>query len=99
MRGRVEIVGRSWSSKREARDVARASGSPNVLSSKTVPRIPHGDYRVLVTAAAMRQAKLRGGSSVETRDHAAGKAAVDKMLVEKGLGVQIPCSTPGRVTR
>jgi hypothetical protein len=69
------------------------------MASKTIPRIPHGDYRVLVTAAAMQQAKLRGGSSVETRDHAAGKAVVDKMLVEKGLGVQIPCSTPGRVTR
>jgi len=95
--GRAEIIGRSWSSKHDAQDIARAGG--DVLDFKTVPKIPNSDYRVLVTAAAIQQAKLRGGHSVETRDHAAGKATVDKMLVEKGLGVQIPCSGPGRVTR
>jgi hypothetical protein len=101
--GRREIVGRSWASRRDDRDVAQVedsrAGGDDLMASKTVPRIPHSDYRVLATAAAVQHARLRGSSTVETRDHAAGKDLVDKLLVERGLGVRIPHARPGRVTR
>jgi hypothetical protein len=95
---KTEIIGRSWSSLREAQDVTRACGE-DLLASKTIPKIPHSDYRVLVTAAAIQQAKLRGATAPETKDYATGKSTVDKMLVERGLGVRIPHAQPGRVTR
>lgn len=94
----TEIVGRSWSQISEARDVSR-SGGEDLMRSKTVPKIPHSDYRVLVTAAALNQAKLRGSKTAETIDYAKGKSQVDQLLVERGLGVKIPNAQPGRVTR
>jgi hypothetical protein len=101
--GRTEIVGRSWSSRRDARDVAAAGGSAacglDLLRNKTITKIPHGDYRVLVTAAALGQAKLRGAKDTNTSDYAIGKSKVDKLLVDRDLGVSVPCARPGRVTR
>ena len=67
--------------------------------SRVMPGIPHEDYRVLAVKAANTIAKASGRSTPSTADYASGKAAVDKMLVDRGVGVAIPGAQPGRVTR
>ena len=59
------------------------------------PGIPHEDYRLLVTAAAM---KLSNGKPT-TRHYASAKSLVDRSLVSRGVGIVIPSAKPGRVTR
>jgi hypothetical protein len=34
-----------------------------------------------------------------TKDFAIAKARVDRVLVDKGIGISIPAARPGRVTR
>ena len=94
---RVEISGSSWGSRREQHDLSQ-SGEETILQ-KTLPGIPHQDYRVLVMKATGALAKCSGREIPNTADFAQGKAQVDKMLVDRGLGVAIPGAQPGRVTR
>jgi hypothetical protein len=69
------------------------------LGQRTLTAVPHTDYRTLATAAAFKLARKRGASSPSTLDHAKAKAAVDRALVARGLGVVVPGAAPGRVTR
>ena len=64
------------------------------LMTRTLPGIPHEDYRLLVMKAA-----LKLSPSPTTKEFAIAKARVDKELVDRGLGVVIPHAKPGRVTR
>jgi hypothetical protein len=88
---------------KDEREIAHSCGSAErayrarlgqTLMTRTLPGIPHEDYRVLVMTTAFRRS-----SRPTTRDLALAKAQVDKMLVDRGLGVVIPHSKPGRVTR
>ena len=88
-----EIVGRSTGSKEEARILS--CGDDSSLMSRTLPGIPHEDYRLLITAAAM---KLSNGKP-STKHYANAKSLVDKSLVNRGIGIVIPSAKPGRVTR
>ena len=72
-----------------------ACGSDASLMSRTLPGIPHEDYRLLVTAAAMR---LSNGKPT-TKHYAGAKSLVDRSLVNRGIGIVIPSAKPGRVTR
>ena len=65
------------------------------LMTRTLPGIPHEDYRLLVTAAAMR---LSNGKPT-TKHYAGAKSLVDRSLVNRGIGIVIPSAKPGRVTR
>ena len=69
------------------------------ILGKTLPGIPHEDYRVLVTAAALKLARARGTQTPGTLDYARAKATVDAALVARGIGIVIPKARPGRVTR
>lgn len=71
----------------------QALGSPTLMT-KTLPGIPHEQYRVLVMTAALRLSK-----QPTTRDYAIAKSQVDKLLVARGLGVIIPSARPSRITR
>ena len=71
----------------------QALGSPTLMT-KTLPGIPHEQYRVLVMAAALKLSK-----DPTTKDFALAKSQVDKMLVARGIGVVIPNAKPPRVTR
>lgn len=86
----------SWGSRKEAREVSDAG---DVLGLRVLPSIPHVDYRVLVTTAAQGAAKSRGANAASTLDFANAKSKVDKLLLDRGLGVAIPAARPGRVTR
>jgi hypothetical protein len=94
MRGRnkdeEEIAHSCGSAERAYR--ARLSGDD--LMARTLPGIPHEDYRVLVMRTALKLA-----SKPSTKDFARAKALVDKQLVDQGVGVVIPHAQPGRVTR
>jgi hypothetical protein len=63
--------------------------------SRTLPGIPHEDYRLLVTAAAMKLSN----NNPSTKHYATAKSLVDKSLVKRGVGIVIPSAKPGRVTR
>jgi len=84
----------------EDRELARSCGAEQEaferqsLMAKTLPGIPHTQYRVLVMGAA-----LKLSSNPTTRHFAIAKSQVDKMLVARGLGVIIPNAKPPRVTR
>jgi hypothetical protein len=93
----VEITGSSWGSRRDARELVQAGEEP--IMTRVVPGIPHSDYRVLVVKAASALAKTQGRVTPSTADYARGKAKVDQMLVDRGVGVAIPGARPGRVTR
>ena len=69
------------------------------ILGKTLPGIPHEDYRVLVTTAALKLARARGTQTPGTLDYARAKATVDAALVARGIGIVIPKARPGRVTR
>jgi len=77
-----------------ARQISSGIGD-NSLMSRTLPGIPHEDYRLLVTAAAMRLSN----NQPTTRHYASAKSIVDKSLVRRGIGIVIPSAKPGRVTR
>lgn len=94
---RVEISGSSWGSRRENRELVQTGEEP--ILQRTLPGIPHQDYRVLVMKATGALAKGQGRKVPSTADFALGKSRVDQMLVERGLGVAIPGARPGRVTR
>jgi len=94
---RVEISGSSWGSRRDDRELVQAGDEP--IFQRTMPGIPHGQYRVLVMKAAGTLARGNGRGAPSTSDFARGKAQVDKMLVDRGVGVAIPGAAPGRVTR
>jgi len=89
----------------EEMELARSCGAEtdaffrSSLGRRTLTSVPHSDYRALATAAAYKIAQTRGAKSPNTLDHAKGKAAVDKLLVARGLGVTVPGAAPGRVTR
>lgn len=87
----------------EAVELGRSCGAEKLalersILGKTLPGIPHEDYRMLVTAATLRRAGARGAAPT-TLDHAKAKAAVDAALVARGIGIVIPSAQPGRVTR
>ena len=88
-----EIMGRSRGAREEARVLS--CGDDTSLMSRTLPGIPHQDYRLLITAAAM---KLSNGKP-STRHYANAKSLVDKSLVSRGIGIVIPRAKPGRITR
>jgi hypothetical protein len=94
---RVEIAGSSWGSRRDDRDLVQTGEEP--IMTRVVPGVPHEDYRVLVMRASSIVAEGRGRRIPSTADYARGKAKVDKMLVDRGVGVAIPGARPGRVTR
>lgn len=92
----TEIMGSSWG---ERADALEMSSSGEAVFDNVRPAITHGDYRVLVTTAALRSASGRGKKTPATRDYALAKQAVDKLLLERGLGIKIPSARPGRVTK
>ena len=77
-----------------ARQISSGIGDDSLMS-RTLPGIPHEDYRLLVTAAAM---KLSNGKPT-TKHYASAKSLVDRSLVSRGVGIVIPSAKPGRVTR
>ena len=89
---RQEIMGTSKGSREESRIL---SCGDDMVMTKVLPGIPHEDYRVLVTAAAMR---LSNGQPA-TKHYAVAKKVVDRSLVNRGIGIVIPSAKPGRVTR
>jgi len=94
---RVEISGASWGSRRDDRELVQTGEEP--IMTRVIPGIPHEDYRVLVMKATSAVAKGQGRKTPITADFASGKSKVDKMLVDRGVGVAIPGARPGRVTR
>lgn len=96
----IEIRGRSRGGREEAYELSRSCGAEEeaflreALGQRVLPGIPHSDYRVLVTKAALRRSPRP-----TTRDYAQAKAEVDEMLTSRGLGIVIPNARPGRVTR
>lgn len=86
-----EEISRSCGSAERAY-LARFSG--DALMTRTLPGIPHEDYRLLIMRSA-----LKLSPTPTTKDFALAKARVDKELVDRGLGVVIPHAKPGRVTR
>ena len=90
---------------RDERELAHACGAAErayrarlgarSIMTRTLPGIPHEDYRLLVTAAAMRLSN----NQPTTRHYASAKSIVDKSLVRRGIGIVIPSAKPGRVTR
>ena len=93
----VEIMGASWGSRREDRELVQTGEEP--IMTRVIPGIPHSDYRVLVVKAANTLAAGQGRNTPDTVDYARGKAKIDQMLVSQGVGVAIPGARPGRVTR
>jgi hypothetical protein len=89
----------------EELELARSCGAEadaffrSSLGRRTLTAVPHADYRTLATAAAFRLARKRGAGLPSTLDHAKAKAAVDRLLVARGLSVVVPGAKPGRVTR
>jgi hypothetical protein len=73
-------------------DVALGDACGAVLD-RTVPGIPHADYRVLVMRTVMKFS-----SNPSTKDFAVAKAMVDRELKQKGIGIIIPAARPGRRT-
>jgi hypothetical protein len=94
---RIEISGTSWGSRRDDSDLVQTGEEP--IMTRVMPGIPHEDYRVLVMRATTTAAQSSGRGTPSTADFANGKARVDKMLVDRGVGVAIPGAKPGRVTR
>ena len=92
----TEIMGSSWGERADALEMSR---SGEAVFDNVRPGISHDDYRVLVTTAALRSARGRGTKNPNTRDYARSKQVVDKLLLERGLGIKIPGARPGRVTR
>ena len=90
---RTEIRGRSRGSLEDRRVLS--CGDDTSILNRTVTGIPHTDYRVLVTAAAL---KLSNGKPT-TKHYAVAKKIVDRSLVSRGVGIVIPHAKPGRVTR
>ena len=79
----------------EEMELARSCGAEATsLLGRMLPGIPHDDYRVLVMTAAL--AKNRKPT---TKDFALAKARVDRVLVDRGIGISSPAARPGRVTR
>jgi len=97
----TEIMGPSFGERRERRDVSRAcgAGESEKIFGRVLPAIGHQDYRVLVTRGAVDLASSSGRRTPATRDFARAKLAVDRALVDRGLGIKIPGARPGRVTR
>jgi hypothetical protein len=97
---RTEVLGPSRGGREEARELARSCGAEEEafvrvsLGRRLLPGIPHLDYRVLVTSAALRRSPRP-----TTKDYALAKAGVDDLLADRGLGVIVPSARPGRVTR
>lgn len=76
-------------------ELARSCGAEAIsLLGRVMPGIPHEDYRVLVMKTALAK-----NSQPTTKDFAVAKARVDRVLVDKGIGISIPAARPGRVTR
>ena len=86
-------MGRSRGADEESRILS--CGDDSALMSRTLPGIPHEDYRLLVTAAAMRLSN----NNPTTKHYASAKSLVDRSLVKRGIGIVIPSAKPGRVTR
>jgi hypothetical protein len=72
----------------------RARLNGDALMTRTLPGIPHEDYRLMIMKMARKIS-----TAPTTKDFALAKAQVDKQLVDRGLGVVIPHAKPGRVTR
>lgn len=91
---KTEIMGSCHCGEEEL-ELARSCGAEAMsFLGRTLPGIPHEDYRVLVMTAALAKNK-----QPSTRDFAVAKARVDKVLVDRGIGISIPAARPGRVTR
>ena len=91
---KTEILG-SCRCGEEDLELARSCGAEAMsFLGRVLPGIPHEDYRVLVMTAALSKKK-----NPTTREFAQAKARVDRVLVDKGLGISIPAARPGRVTR
>jgi hypothetical protein len=91
---KTEIEGMAMAGE-EARELARSCGAEaEAFLRKSLPGIPHADYRLLV----MREA-LKAGRSPTTKDYAKAQANVDDALAARGIGIVIPAARPGRVTR
>jgi hypothetical protein len=90
----VEIMG-SCRCGEEELELARSCGAEAIsLLGRVMPGIPHEDYRVLVMKTALSKSL-----TPSTKDFAIAKARVDRVLVDKGIGISIPAARPGRVTR
>ena len=89
-----EILGWNRKSTEEERELAASCGAEEeALMRRTLPGIPHEQYRVLI----MREvAKVKNPT---TKDYAVAKSKVDRALVEQNMGIIIPAARPGRVTR
>lgn len=79
----------------EERELAASCGDAGItFLRKTIPGIPHEDYRVLVLQKA-----LKANPRPTTKDFARAQLEVDRALSKSGLGIVIPGARPGRVTR
>jgi len=91
---KTEIMG-SCHCGEEDLELARSCGAEaRSFLGRVMPGIPHEDYRVLVMTTALKKNR-----NPTTKDFALAKARVDRVLVDKGLGISIPAARPGRVTR
>jgi hypothetical protein len=91
---KTEIMG-SCHCGEEDLELARSCGAEALsFLGRVLPGIPHEDYRVLVMTTALKKTR-----NPTTKDFALAKARVDRVLVDKGLGISIPAARPGRVTR
>jgi N-acyl-D-aspartate/D-glutamate deacylase len=91
---KTEIMG-SCHCGEEDLELARSCGAEAMsFLGRVMPGIPHEDYRVLVMTTALKKNR-----NPTTKDFALAKARVDRVLVDKGLGISIPAARPGRVTR
>jgi hypothetical protein len=91
---KTEIMG-SCHCGEEDLELARSCGAEAMsFLGRVMPGIPHEDYRVLVMTTALKKNR-----NPTTKDFALAKARVDRVLVDKGLGISIPAARTGRVTR
>jgi hypothetical protein len=97
---RKEIMGDCRCGSEEERELALSCGAEeSSFMGRILPGIPHEDYRVLVTIAALKKARAQGQKAPSTKDFASAKMRVDNLLVDRGIGISIPSARPGRVTR
>ena len=90
---RSEILGKAHRPSEEERALDEECGSSIGVLGKSLPGIPHQDYRVLVM-----QEVLKRSSHPTTKDYALAKIKVDKALENQGIGIIIPAARPGRRT-